>query len=405
MYPVSLTASRSHSARTNLAALEAERRVTVLRARWLAWLVVSAATLVGCHAHSVGELPRDQHVDVRAFGRLADGSNVRIYTITNAHGMSAKVTEYGATLTELWSPDRDGKLTDVVLGYSRLEDYVAAPFYLGATLGRVANRIANGKFVLDGKTYTLATNRAPNHLHGGVRGFDKQVWKSSPRTNGVEFTYTSRDGEEGYPGTLETHVVYTLTDANELRIEYTATTDKPTPLNFTNHSFFNLAGSGTMLDQVLTINASHFTPGNSSLVPTGEIARVAGTPLDFTRPRKIGSRIDEMRNASNGYDHNLVLDRTGRGPSLAARLEDDKSGRVLEIWTTEPGLQFFTGNRFDGSFPGVGGVKYEQHAGVALEPQHFPDAINHPNFPPVVLRPGETFRSTTIYRFTTRSHG
>jgi len=362
-------------------------------------------TLSGCRAHSAGHPPPDLHVDVRPFGRLDDGSNVRIYTITNARGMSAKVTEYGATLTELWVPDRDGKLADVVLGYPRLEDYVAAPFYLGATLGRVANRIANGKFVLDGKTYTLATNRAPNHLHGGARGFDKRVWNSTPRANGVEFSYTSPDGEEGYPGTLETRVLYTLTDANELRIEYTATTAKPTPVNFTNHSFFNLAGSGTMLGEVLMINASHFTPGNASLVPTGEIAPVAGTPLDFTHARKIGSRIEEMRKASNGYDHNLVLDRRGGGLSLAARLEDELSGRVLEIWTTEPGLQFFTGNRFDGSFPGVGGVKYEQHAGVALEPQHFPDAIHHPNFPPIVLRPGETFRSTTIYRFTTRSHG
>jgi aldose 1-epimerase len=319
--------------------------------------------------------------------------------------MSAKVTEYGATLTELWVPDRDGKTADVVLGYSRLEDYVAAPFYLGATLGRAANRIANGKFTLDGHTYSLATNRAPNHLHGGVRGFDKRIWTAEPRENGVELTYDSPDGEEGYPGSLRVTVLYTLTAANELRIEYTATTDKPTIVNLTNHSFFNLAGTGTILDHVLTINASHFTPGNASLVPTGEIAPVAGTPLDYTRPRRIGDRIEEMRKASNGYDHNLVLNRSGTGLSLAARLEDEKSGRVLEILTTEPGMQFFTGNRFDGSFPGVGGVKYEQHAGLALEPQHFPDAINHPNFPSIVLRPRETFRSTTVYRFTTRSHG
>lgn len=378
--------------------------MTALRARWIACLA-AVASAVGCRAHATGASSAHQRIEERAFGRLDDSSDVRIYTISNASGASAKVTDYGATLTELWVPDRNGKLADVVLGYPHLDEYVAAPFYLGATLGRVANRIANGKFNLDGKTYTLATNRAPNHLHGGVRGFDKRVWISTPRANGVEFTYESRDGEEGYPGTLEVSVLYTLTDANELRIEYTARTDRPTPVNFTNHSFFNLAGSGTMLDHVLMINASHFTPGNASLVPTGEIAPVAGTPLDFTHARKIGSRIEELRKASNGYDHNLVLDRSASGLSLAARLEDERSGRVLEIWTTEPGLQFFTGNRFDGSFPGVGGMKYEQHAGVALEPQHFPDAINHRNFPSIVLRPGETFRSTTVYRFTTRSHG
>jgi aldose 1-epimerase len=359
-----------------------------------------------CRAPSTTGAQHHQRVEERVFGRLSDGGGsreVRLYTLTNAKGMSAKITEYGATLTELWVPDRNGKLADVVLGYSRLDDYVAAPFYLGATLGRVANRIANGKFTLDGRTYALATNRAPNSLHGGVRGFDKRIWMARPRANGVELSYTSPDGEEGYPGSLEVSVTYTLSDANELRIEYRATTDKPTPINLTNHSFFNLAGAGTILDHVLMINASRYTPANASLVPTGEITPVAGTPLDYTRPRRIGDGIEEMRKVSNGYDHNLVLDRRDSGPSLAARLEDQRSGRVLEIWTTEPGLQFFTGNRFDGSFVGVGGVKYEQHAGLALEPQHFPDAINHAEFPPVVLRPGETFRSTTVYRFTPRA--
>ena len=315
--------------------------------------------------------------------------------------MIAKVTEYGATLTELRVPDRDGKVANVVLGYERLADYEAAPFYLGAVLGRVANRIANAKFSLDGQTYSLAANRAPNHLHGGVRGFDKRVWSGAPSGSGVTFAYTSVDGEEGYPGTLRVTVTYRLTNANELRIDYTATTNRATPINLTNHSFFNLASSGTILDHVLMINASRYTPGNASLVPTGELAPVAGTPLDFKHARRIGERIDEMRSVSNGYDHNFALDRSDDGLSLAARVEETTSGRVMEIWTTEPGIQFFTGNRFDGSFPGVGGVKYERHAGFALEPQHFPDAINHPEFPSVVLRPGETFRSSTVYRFTT----
>jgi aldose 1-epimerase len=300
-------------------------------------------------------------------------------------------------------PDRDGKLADVVLGYDHLADYEAAPFYLGAVLGRVANRVANGRFTLDGLTYSLATNRAPNHLHGGVRGFDKRVWSGAASESSVTFALTSPNGEEGYPGTLQVRVTYRLTAANELRIDYTATTDQATPINLTNHSFFNLAGAdrGTILDHVLMINASRYTPTNASLVPTGELASVAGTPLDFTHGHRIGERIEEMRAVANGYDHNLALDRRGDSLSLAARVEEPRSGRVLEIWTTEPGVQFFTGNRFDGSFPGVGGVKYERHAGFALEPQHFPDAINHPEFPSVVLRPGETFRSSTLYRFST----
>ena len=319
--------------------------------------------------------------------------------------MVARVTEYGATLTELWVPDRNGKLANVVLGYERLDDYIRSNFFLGATVGRVANRIANGTFTLDGRTYTLATNRPPNHLHGGVRGFDKRVWTgraapTEPESGSIAtFTYTSPDGEEGYPGTVTVTVAYTLTDANELRIDYRATTDKPTPINLTNHSFFNLAGSGTILDHVLTLNASRYTPVGASLIPTGEIAAVAGSALDFTRPRRIGERIDEVRSFANGYDHNFVLDAGGGALALAARIEEPTSGRVLEIRTTEPGMQFFTGNRFDGTFPGVGGAIYQRHAGFALEPQHFPDAINQPEFPSVVLRPGQTFMSSTVYRF------
>ena len=362
-----------------------------------------------CHSPSpisTGAARQAHRIEAHAFGRAPDGTDVKIYTLTNANGVVAKVTNYGATLTELWVPDRAGKLADVVLGYPRLDEYVAAPFYLGATLGRVANRIAGASFTLDGTAYRLAANRAPNALHGGVRGFDKRVWAAQPSADGktLRLSYVSPGGEEGYPGTLHVSVTYTITDANTLRIQYSATTDKPTLINLTNHSFFNLAGSGTILEHDLTIFASRYTVGDASLTPTGEIAPVAGTPLDFTGnspPHRIGDRIDAMLAVANGYDHNFVLDRSGNALSLAARLEDERSGRVLEIWTTEPGLQFFTGNRFDGSFVGVGGVRYEQHAGVALEPQHFPDAIHHPQFPSIVLRPGETFRSTTEYRFST----
>ena len=373
-------------------------RVVVAARLWLALGVVCLST-PGCRSTPSPAAA----IEARQFGRTQDGAEVAIYTLRNANRMRAKVTEYGATLTELWAPDRDGRLANVVLGYERLDDYVAAPFFVGATLGRVANRIANGKFTLDGREYALATNRAPNHLHGGVKGFDKRIWTSRQTPAGVMFSYVSPDGEEGYPGTVQVTVSYRLTDANELRIDYTATTDKPTPINLTNHSFFNLAGSGTILDHVLTINANRYTPVNASLVPTGEVASVAETALDFTRPRRIGERIEQMRGVANGYDNTLVLNRAGDTLALAARVEEPRSGRVLEIWTTEPAVQFFTGNRFDGSFVGVGGVAYNQHAGFALEPQHYPDAVNHPAFPSVVLRPGNTFGSSTVYRFTTRA--
>ena len=368
----------------------------------LALGVVCMSTSLGCRSAPATNAVAAAAIEVRQFGRTQDGADVKIYTLMNSNGMKAKVTEYGATLTELWVPDRTGALADVVLGYERLDDYIAAPFFVGATLGRVANRIANGKFTLDGREYTLATNRAPNHLHGGVRGFDKRVWTSRRSAGGVVFSYVSADGEEGYPGTLQVAVTYSLTDANELRIDYAATTDKATPINLTNHSFINLAGVGTILDHVLTISASRTTPVNASLVPTGEIASVSGTPLDFTQPHRIGERIDAMRSVANGYDNNLILDRSGDALTFAARVEEPRFGRTLEIWTTEPAVQFFTGNRFDKSFVGVGGVVYDRHAGFALEPQHYPDAINHPEFPSVVLRPGRTFRSSTVYRFRTR---
>lgn len=372
-------------------------------------IAVAAILAVSCAGRRAPSARDAAHVDVTDFGHTPDGASAKLYTLHGPSGMTAKISDYGATLVELWVPGSDGKATDVVLGYPRVEDYTAAGFYLGATLGRVANRIANGTFTLDAKTYTLAKNRPPNALHGGFRGFDKRIWTAHPDSSGIAFSYTSADGEEGYPGTLHVDVHYTLTARNELRLDYTATTDKPTPVNFTNHSFFNLAGMGTVLDHVLTINAHRYTPMNSASVPTGEIVSVAGTPLDFTTPHRIGDRVGPGKVVAGGYDENFVIDRPAgaQGLVLAARLEDPQVGRALEIWTTEPGMQFFTGNRFDGSFPGVGGVVYQRHAGVALEPQHFPDAINHPDWPSVVLRPGQTFRSTTVYRFSSMSdsHG
>ena len=342
-------------------------------------------------------------VEQGVFGKLDDGREVKFYAMVIPGGMTAEVMEYGATLKSLTFPAPDGGRTEIVLGFDSLAQYTRSNYYLGAVLGRVANRTANGKFTLEGKEYTLATNRAPNHLHGGARGFDKQLWTSRvlPQTDStasVEFSYASPDGEEGYPGNLQVTVVYTLTKSNELRIEYTATTDKTTPVNLTNHSFFNLAGVGNVLDHTLMIDADRYTPVNATLIPTGELAPVEGTSLDFRTPRKIGERIESFRSFANGYDHNFVLNGTIGTLRTVARAEHPVSGRVMEVRTTEPGMQFFTGNRFDGSSMGRGRV-HEQHAGFCLESQHFPNSVNQPEFPSVILRPGETFRSTTIYAF------
>jgi aldose 1-epimerase len=340
----------------------------------------------------------------KVFGKTPDGADVKIYTLSNGKGMTARVTEYGAILTELWVPDRNGKPGNVVLGFDNLDRYVKGHPFFGATTGRVANRIAKGKFTLDGKEYTLAVNNGPNHLHGGIKGFDKKVWRSRPsrglsREVAVEFTYTSPDGEEGYPGTLTTTVVYTLTDDNELRIDYTATTDKATIVNLTNHSYFNLGESGSILDHVLMINAGRYTAADDTLIPTGELAPVKGSGLDFTQPRRIGDRIADYMSFAKGYDHNFVLDSGGKSLALAARVQEPKSGRVMEVWTTEPGVQLYCGNHLDGSLAGIGGAVYRQHTGFCLETQHFPDSINKPGFPSVILRPGQTFKSTTSHRF------
>ncbi len=336
------------------------------------------------------------------FGKTPEGTPVELYTLANAKGMTVKIMTYGATVTELFVPDRTGKPGDVILGFDKLAGYLANEPYLGAIVGRYGNRIAKGKFTLKGVTYTLATNDGPNHLHGGLKGFDKKVWKAEPMSTSdgpaLKLTYLSKDGEEGYPGNLTSTVVYTVTGRNELKIEYTATTDKATPLNITNHAYFNLAGpgSGDVLGHEVTMAAERYTPVDGTLIPTGQLASVKGTPMDFTRPATIGSRIAQVK---GGYDHNYVLNMEGsKTPIFAVRVREPKSGRVMEVLTTEPGVQFYTGNFLDGSLKGIGGA-YKQHYGFCLETQHFPDSPNQPKFPSSILEPGKTFHSVTIYRF------
>jgi aldose 1-epimerase len=339
------------------------------------------------------------------FGKTADGTAVDLYVFTNANGMMAKVTNYGAILTELQFSDKNGHAADVVLGFDNLESYLAGHPHFGATTGRVANRIAKGKFILDGKEYTLAVNNGSNALHGGLKGFDKVVWKAEPKKTsdavGVQLTYVSKDGEEGYPGNLTTVVTYTLNDQNELRIDYKATTDKATPVNLTNHSYFNLAGaeSGDILGHELTLEADEYTPADDTLIPTGEIRSVKGTPLDFTKAATIGSRIAQVADKTGGYDHNFVLRSKGKKLALAARVFEPKSGRMMEMYTTEPGVQLYTANFLDGKLKGKGGVVYGKHQALCLEAQHFPDAVNHPEFPSIILRPGQTYTQTTVYKF------
>ena len=346
-------------------------------------------------------------IEKSVFGKTADGTSVDLYTLTNKNGLRAKIITYGALLTELHVPDRDGKFADVVLGFDDLKSYLGGhPFY-GATVGRYANRIANAKFTLDGKEYTLFVNNGKHSLHGGKKGFDKVVWKAEEAKAedglAVRLQYTSPDGEEGYPGTLATTVTYTLTNDNALRIDYSATTDKATPVNLTNHSYFNLAGhgAGEILDHEVTILADNYTPADETLIPTGKIAPVKGTPLDFTTPHKIGARINEIKADPMGYDHNFVLNSGGKSLSLGARVYEPKTGRVMEMLTTEPGVQLYTGNFLDGS-KGKGGAVYKQHAAVCLEAQHYPDSVNKPEFPSPILRPGKTYQQTTMYRFSTK---
>ncbi|MEX2117896.1 MAG: aldose epimerase family protein [Bacteroidota bacterium] len=341
------------------------------------------------------------------FGTV-DGKEITLYTLKSRSGVEARITNFGGILVSLSVPDRNEKNEDIVLGFDSLESYVQKHPYFGALIGRYGNRIGKGKFKLGGFEYTLAVNNGPNHLHGGVRGFDKAVWAGEERqekdARSVVLSYRSADGEEGYPGNLDVRVVYTLTDSNELRIDYAATTDKPTIVNLTHHSYFNLAGqgSGTILDHELFIDADRFTPVDEELIPTGELRGVERSPMDFRKPTRIGVRIhdkDAQLLFGKGYDHNWVLNRKDKGLFLAGTVSEEKSGRVMEVWTTEPGLQFYCGNFLDGTDVGKSGMRYEHRYGLCLETQHFPDSPNKPQFPSTVLKPGETYSSTTVYKF------
>jgi aldose 1-epimerase len=329
----------------------------------------------------------------KQFG-VTDGQDVSLYTLANENGFEVSITNYGGAVVSLKAPDRSGSFADVVLGYETLDDYLRNPRYFGGLIGRHANRIGRGKFSLNGSVVQLTQNNGVNHLHGGAKGFDKHVWKVIENTTNLQLEYFSRDGEEGYPGNLKANVTYTLSD-NELEINYEATTDRETIVNLTNHSYFNLAGSGDILGHELTLHADGFTPVSKELIPSGEIASVENTPMDFRRGKLIGTDLA----LAGGYDHNFVLSNYDGSLKPAARLYEPNSGRVLEILTTEPGIQFYSGNFLDGSFTGKGGFVYHQYTGLCLEPQHFPDAPNHANFPSTTLRPGEVYRHVSRYRF------
>ncbi|MGH9326136.1 MAG: aldose epimerase family protein [Terriglobia bacterium] len=382
-------------------------------ARYGSWLLVFLLLAAG--AFPAAAANSKPEVKMTSFGEMPDGQSVHLFTLTNGTGMKAGIITYGARIAFIDVPDRDGKMADVVLGFDNLQGYLGKDPYFGATIGRFANRIADGRFTLDGVTHQLPINNGPNSLHGGIKGFDKQVWKAREVFGGppaVELTYLSKDGEEGYPGDLHVKVVYTLENDNGLRIEYTATTDKDTVINLTNHSYFNLSGqgSGSILDEEIMINADRFTPINKNMIPTGEIRSVAGTPFDFRHLTRIGARIDEdnpQLKFAHGYDDNFILNREDKEMTLAARAVDSASGRVLEVSTTEPGVQFYTGNFLDGSIRGKGGKVYGYRSAFTLETQHYPDSPNHPNFPSTELKPGELFQQTTVFKFSTvpKHHG
>ncbi|HEV2133967.1 MAG TPA: aldose epimerase family protein [Terracidiphilus sp.] len=345
-----------------------------------------------------------------SFGKTADGTEVLLYTLKNKHGVVVAITNYGATLVSLIVPDRLGRMADVVWGYDSVAGYEQGKSYFGGTIGRYANRIAKGSFALGGENYHLAKNNGHNSLHGGIQGFNRVIWKAIPlSSHAVEFTYTSKDGEEGYPGTLHVKVTYTLSGANELRLDYSATDEgKDTIVNLTNHSYFNLTGDpqNTILQHQVTLYASRFTPVDATLIPTGELRPVKGTPFDFTRASMVGERIEqnnEQLKLAGGYDHNFVIDRSNeKGLVKAAEVYEPSTGRDMEVFTTEPGVQFYSGNFLDGTEKGKGGRTYGFRSALTLETQHYPDSPNHPEFPSTVLRPGETFQSSTIYRFSTR---
>jgi len=375
-------------------------------------LVVTVFCITGCKKKT--PTPKEPEVkETRlmsaqkgSFGQMPDGRVVDLYTLTNTNGLRVRITNYGAILVSLEVPDRDGNLADITLGFDALDGYLAGHPYFGATVGRYANRIGKARFVLDGNEYKLAANNGENHLHGGIKGFDKVVWKlddlkAESSEAVVKMSYISEDGEEGYPGNLACTVTYTLTKDNELKINYEAETDKTTVVNLTNHSYFNLAGrgNGDVLGHELTLNADRYTPVDEGLIPTGEIRSVKDSPMDFTLPMSIGSRIEQV---GTGYDHNYVLNSGGGTLALAARVYEPTSGRVMEIYTTEPGVQLYTGNFLDGTLAGKGGKVYKKHYAFCLETQHFPDSPNKPEFPSVVLLPGQKYTTVTVHKFSTR---
>jgi len=362
-------------------------------------LFVSAMVTMNCSSQK----------QAREFGKLPSGETVELYTLKNAKGVEADISTYGGVVVALKVPDRNGTLGDIVLGFDDLSGYLAPEPYFGALIGRYGNRIGHAQFTLDGVVYKLFANDGDNSLHGGKRGFDKVLWRAkllNPQS--LELTYLSKDGEEGYPGNLSVTVVYTVTDHNELMVDYTATTDKNTVLNLTNHSYLNLAGEGQgdILANQISINGDRFTPVDKGLIPTGELRSVEGTPLDFRQPHAIGERIDsndEQIVLGHGYDHNFVLNRSGGGLSAAARVTEAKSGRVMEVLTTEPAIQFYTSNFLDGTIHGKGGKVYGRRSALCLETQHYPDSPNHPSFPTTELKRGEQYHTTTLYRFSTGS--
>jgi aldose 1-epimerase len=382
-----------------------------------AGVAVSAMTFA-CFAQAPPKTPRkaprkegNSLVKKQQFGHMPDGRAVEMYTLGNAHGMEARIITYGGIVTSLTAPDRSGKMADVVLGMDSLAGYLDETAHLGALIGRYGNRIGHGQFHLDGQLFTLPKNDGDNTLHGGPKGFDHQLWKAveTPNADGASIllTYVSKDGEEGFPGTLTAKVIYTLTKSNELRIDYTATTDKDTVVNLTNHSYFNLkgAGEGDILQHELTIEADRFTPVNANLIPTGELKAVEGTPFDFNKPIAIGARIDQpdqQLEYGKGYDHNFVIDKGMGGLTRCVEVFEPTTGRVLEVLTTEPGVQFYTGNFLDGTIHGKGGKIYQHRGAFCLETQHFPDSPNKPNFPSTELKPGHIYHTVTVYRFSAR---
>jgi aldose 1-epimerase len=375
---------------------------------------VLGATALGILLYSCVSKPKEEikvedTVEEQVFGTTFQNKKVETYEIKNANGMKMKVTNFGARVTNLWVPDKDGNLVDVVLGFETLDEYLeSGEKYFGAAIGRYGNRIANGKFTLDGEEYTLPQNNNGQTLHGGPGGMDYVIWDvEKSGENGLIFSYTSPDGEEGFPGELKVKMIYTLTDDNEFKVTYEAETDKATPVNLTHHSFFNLngAGNGNVLDHTLQLNASEYTPVNEVLIPTGEVASVKETPFDFTDPTTIGERINQENQQlkfGGGYDHNWVLDKTGNDLSQAAVISSPQTGIEMEVWTTEPAIQFYSGNFLDGSVTGKGGKVYELRSAFCLETQHYPDSPNQPNFPSTILKPGEKYEQTCIYKFGTK---